>query len=71
MLRHLYTLAMFLATPLLVLRLVMRGVRPLPYRRRWRERFGWFRTPNLAGSLWVHAVSVGEVNAAEDRKSVV
>jgi len=65
MLRHLYTLAMFLATPLLVLRLVMRGVRPLPYRRRWRERFGWFRTPNLAGSLWVHAVSVGEVNAAE------
>ena len=64
-LRYLYTLAMFLATPLLVLRLLARGVRSRPYHRRWPERFGFFDPPGFSGSLWVHAVSVGEVNAAE------
>jgi 3-deoxy-D-manno-octulosonic-acid transferase len=64
-LRYLYTLAMYLVTPLLVLRLLARGVRSRPYPRRWRERFGFFDAPGFTGSLWVHAVSVGEVNAAE------
>ncbi|HEV2680862.1 MAG TPA: lipid IV(A) 3-deoxy-D-manno-octulosonic acid transferase, partial [Rhodanobacter sp.] len=63
--RYLYTLAMFLVTPLLVLRLLARGVHSRPYHRRWPERFGIFRAPGFSGSLWVHAVSVGEVNAAE------
>ncbi|HEY8682601.1 MAG TPA: lipid IV(A) 3-deoxy-D-manno-octulosonic acid transferase [Rhodanobacter sp.] len=63
--RFLYTIAMYLATPLLVLRLLARGVRSRPYRRRWPERFGFFDAPEFCGSLWVHAVSVGEVNAAE------
>ena len=56
---------MFLATPLLVLRLLARGVRSRPYHRRWPERFGFFDAPGFSGSLWIHAVSVGEVNAAE------
>ena len=56
---------MFLATPLLVLRLLARGLRSRPYHRRWPERFGFFKAPDIRGSLWVHAVSVGEVNAAE------
>lgn len=56
---------MFLVTPLLVLRLLARGVRSRPYHRRWLERFGFFESPGFSGSLWVHAVSVGEVNAAE------
>jgi 3-deoxy-D-manno-octulosonic-acid transferase len=64
-LRYLYTFAMFLATPLLVLRLLARGVRSRPYHHRWPERFGFFDPPGFIGSLWVHAVSVGEVNAAE------
>lgn len=63
--RYLYTLAMFLVTPLLVIRLLARGVRSHRYRQRWRERFGYFEAPGFSGSLWVHAVSVGEVNAAE------
>lgn len=63
--RYFYTLAMYLATPLLVLRLLARGVRSRPYYRRWRERFGFFDAPGFTGSLWVHAVSMGEVNAAE------
>jgi 3-deoxy-D-manno-octulosonic-acid transferase len=64
-LRYLYTLAMFLVTPLLLLRLLARGVRSRPYHQRWPERFGFFKAPGFSGSLWVHAVSVGEVNAAE------
>ncbi|MDO1529303.1 lipid IV(A) 3-deoxy-D-manno-octulosonic acid transferase [Fulvimonas sp. R45] len=64
--RYLYTLAMYLATPLLVLRLLTRGVRYGNYHRRWPERFGVFDVPAaIHGGLWVHAVSVGEVNAAE------
>ena len=62
--RYLYTLAMYLVTPLMLLRLLARGMRSQPYRRRWPERFGIFTPPGFHGSLWVHAVSVGEVNAA-------
>lgn len=64
-LRYLYTLAMYLVTPLIVLRLLARGMRSRSYHRRWPERFGFFDAPGFRDSLWVHAVSVGEVNAAE------
>lgn len=64
MLRFLYTAAMYLATPVIVWRLLARGVRYRGYFGRWRERFGRFSGPDLEGSIWVHAVSVGEVNAA-------
>ena len=63
--RYLYTFVMYLATPLIVLRLLIRGARYGNYHRRWPERFGLFQKPEFSGSLWVHAVSVGEVNAAE------
>ncbi len=62
--RLLYTLALYLLTPLVMLRLAARGVRYHDYFGRWRERFGFFDPPPVAGAMWVHAVSVGEVNAA-------
>lgn len=65
LLRLLYNLAMYLFTPLVMLRLMARGMRYGDYHVRWRERFGRFPGPPLSGCLWVHAVSVGEVNAAE------
>lgn len=64
MLRFFYTVAMYLATPVIVWRLVARGFRYRGYFRRWRERFGRFPDPGLNECIWVHAVSVGEVNAA-------
>ena len=64
MLRFLYTIAIYLATPVIVWRLFARGVRYRGYFSRWRERFGHFPDPGLRDSIWVHAVSVGEVNAA-------
>ena len=64
MLRFLYTIAIYLATPVIVLRLIARGLHYRDYFARWRERFGHFPDPGLRDSIWVHAVSVGEVNAA-------
>jgi len=63
--RSLYTLLLYLITPLVPLRLIWRGLRVPAYLRRWPERFGWFRAPDLHDAIWVHAVSVGEVHAAE------
>lgn len=64
MLRFLYTVAMYLATPVIVWRLAARGIRYRGYFGRWRERFGRFPDPGIHDCIWVHAVSVGEVNAA-------
>lgn len=59
-----YTCLFYLITPLLVLRLWQRSLRAPAYRQRIAERFGFFAAPELSGSIWVHAVSVGEVIAA-------
>jgi 3-deoxy-D-manno-octulosonic-acid transferase len=63
--RALYTLVMYLAVPVILYRLAYRGLKYREYFSRWRERFGFFTPPvDIAGSIWIHAVSVGEVNAA-------
>ncbi len=64
MMRTLYNIVMYLLSPVIVYRLAFRGLRAPAYFVRWRERFGWFPSPNFERSIWVHAVSVGEVNAA-------
>lgn len=65
LLRWLYTVTIYLATPIILYRLFMRGLRLRGYLHRWAERFGYFRSPGFAAdSIWVHAVSVGELNAA-------
>ena len=61
-----YTAALYLATPLLLARLLWRGLLRNPgYRRRLGERLGLgTRIGQPHGCLWVHAVSVGEAQAA-------
>ncbi len=61
--RHVYSFILYLLLPLVFARLLWRSVRAPAYRRRWGERMGWFRAPEQWGGLWVHAVSVGEVQA--------
>ncbi len=63
MIRRLYTLLLYLLLPLVLLRLLWRSIKAPDYRRRWPERFGVFKPPTDWGGLWVHAVSVGEVQA--------
>ncbi len=62
--RILYTLVMIVMTPFILSRLAWRGLFYREYFARWRERFGFFKTPGLDRPILVHAVSVGEVNAA-------
>jgi len=64
-LRTVYTLLLYLLAPLVLLRLAWRGLRAPDYRRRWGERFGIIEPPLGERVIWVHAVSVGEVQAAE------
>lgn len=61
----LYTLLVYLALPLAMLRLLWRSRRAPAYRERWHERLAWFRTDPTPAAVWVHAVSVGEVQAAQ------
>lgn len=62
--RHLYTAVLYLLVPWVLLRLLWRGRRAPAYRRRWRERFGFFPTTVDTDTIWVHAVSVGEAIAS-------
>jgi len=64
--RFLYSLCLYLLTPLALLRLAWLGRRNPGYRQGWRERFGFIAADPARGAapLWLHAVSVGEVQAA-------
>ncbi|RLA46098.1 MAG: 3-deoxy-D-manno-octulosonic acid transferase [Gammaproteobacteria bacterium] len=74
MLRTLYTLLLYLLTPVILARLLWRSRRSPAYARRWRERFGLISglVPDACDDgkqtegrvIWVHAVSVGETLAA-------
>ena len=60
--RVIYTVLMYVLTPLFVLRLLWRSRANPAYRQRMAERFGF--APTLRPCLWLHAVSVGETIAA-------
>lgn len=62
--RVLYTLALLLVLPFLLGHLALRGLRNRDYLRRWKERFAHGPQPPATGGIVVHAVSVGEINAA-------
>ncbi len=62
--RWLYTLLIYLITPVVFLLLIIRGLRNRDWLKRWPQRFGWFDPPEKTGGIVVHAVSVGEVNVA-------
>ncbi|MGK5025891.1 lipid IV(A) 3-deoxy-D-manno-octulosonic acid transferase [Janthinobacterium sp. RB2R34] len=65
--RLLYTLAWWLALPLVLARLWLRGRQEPGYRQHWGERLGWYGSKPAAVpmTIWLHAVSVGETRAAE------
>lgn len=65
--RILYTLAWWLALPLVLARLWLRGRQEPGYRQHWGERLGFYgsKPANVPMTIWLHAVSVGETRAAE------
>jgi 3-deoxy-D-manno-octulosonic-acid transferase len=62
-LRYLYSLLTYLAAPLISVVFLWRGLRDRSYWRNFGERFG-FGAAVAMPTIWVHAVSVGEVQAA-------
>ncbi|MGB7479772.1 MAG: 3-deoxy-D-manno-octulosonic acid transferase, partial [Burkholderiaceae bacterium] len=64
--RFLYSIAWWLALPLVLARLWRRGRAEPGYRNHLGERFGFYPPlPTDAPLIWLHAVSVGETRAAE------
>src|SRR6202008_2563737 len=61
-LRFLYLLAVYLAAPVVSAVFLWRGLRDRSYWHNFDERFG-FGARLAAGGVWLHAVSVGEVQA--------
>ena len=62
-----YRIALYVALPLVMLRLLWRALRDRRYFENVRQRFGFIGAiePRIQpGGVWIHAVSVGEVNAA-------
>jgi len=64
MLRAGYSVLLWLAFPLLAIRLWLRSRREPGYSKGLEERFGRYRVETSASLIWVHAVSVGEVRAS-------
>ncbi|MBD9479178.1 lipid IV(A) 3-deoxy-D-manno-octulosonic acid transferase [Pseudoxanthomonas sp. PXM02] len=64
LLRALYSVVLYVLTPVTVYHLIWRGFRYPEYFQRWNERYGSYDTAVTPVDVWLHAVSVGEVNAA-------
>jgi 3-deoxy-D-manno-octulosonic-acid transferase len=62
--RQLYSLLLWILLPAILIRLLWRGIRNPEYRRRWGERFGQIICDGHSYDIWLHAVSMGETNAA-------
>lgn len=60
----LYRIFLYLASPVVLLRLLGRALQDRRYFERIPQRFGFAGRHLRPGGVWIHAVSVGEVNAA-------
>lgn len=59
-----YDMLLYLIAPLALLYFFIRGRKEPAYRYGWKQRFGYCDpTPSNQACIWVHAASVGEVNA--------
>lgn len=61
---YLYNFLLYLLLPVIILRLWVRGFQAPAYWQRWTERFGFISPLPARPRIWIHAVSVGEVQAA-------
>ncbi|HEY2635111.1 MAG TPA: lipid IV(A) 3-deoxy-D-manno-octulosonic acid transferase [Steroidobacteraceae bacterium] len=64
MIRRLYTLLIYCAAPFATTLVLWRGLRDRSYWQALSERFGWGHRMSSAPTIWLHAVSLGEMSAA-------
>lgn len=62
--RLIYSMLFYCALPFVMARMAFRSLSSPAYRRRWNERLALYPPSRESGSLWFHAVSVGEAEAA-------
>ena len=62
--RHFYSLLLHLLTPFIILRLLWRSMQAPDYIKNWQQRFGFFYPKDIKNPIWIHAVSLGETQAA-------
>ena len=62
--RYFYTIAIYFLIPFILLRLLLVSFKYPSYRKKWYERFGFINWKESSKPIiWIHAVSIGEVNA--------
>ena len=54
----------YLLLPLLIVFQYLRGIKTQDYHVRWKEYFGFYSAKHTQQVIWLHAASVGEVEAA-------
>ncbi len=62
---RLYSLIVAIALPFALIRLFWRSRRTPAYREHWQQRLGLFGDEQPRAHIWIHAVSFGEVQAAQ------
>ncbi|MEM7281473.1 MAG: lipid IV(A) 3-deoxy-D-manno-octulosonic acid transferase [Pseudomonadota bacterium] len=62
--RFVYIFLIYVLSPVAILLMLWRGLRSPAYREKFPQRFGFLGFQLDQDSIWVHAVSVGEVQAA-------
>lgn len=62
--RLIYSILLYLLTPIVLLRLLLKSIKAPRYRQRIGERFGLIKDISSNQLIWIHAVSVGEFIAA-------
>ncbi len=62
--RFIYSLLFYTLLPVILARLLWRSLKAPAYRLRWGERLGYYRQAAGHNVIWIHAVSVGEVEVA-------
>ncbi|NKB65097.1 MAG: 3-deoxy-D-manno-octulosonic acid transferase [Gammaproteobacteria bacterium] len=60
----LYRFILYLISPIILGILALKAIRNPAFRPRLGQRFGFSTVNPIPGGIWIHAVSVGEVNAA-------
>jgi 3-deoxy-D-manno-octulosonic-acid transferase len=64
MVRALYSLVLYLLSPIIFFHLWSRGLKNKSYHGRWAERLGFYHGHLKTDSLVIHCASVGEIMAA-------
>ena len=65
MMLFIYNLVLLILLPLMVTRIIIKGLKDRDYLSNFLNRFGLYREASRENLIWFHAVSLGEVIGSE------